>query len=156
MDLDDTRRLLMVRRDLTGEQFNDGTIAAWQQVFTDRPLPEVRTALIEAAKHHQRLGVFAVVAELPEREHIDEPRVDCAICGGDGMVTVWEQHGALSYSAVVACRCTAGERVAPALANIVTENDKEHDRTTPKRDRTYVRLAGPPEDWWHPSMGSQP
>ena len=144
MDLDDTRRLLVVRRDLTGEQFNDGTIHAWQQVFCERTLLEVSAALVDAAKRHPRIGVAVVVAELPERAKPDEVPVDCGLCAGSGMVTVWETHGGSSYSAVVACDCFAGEAMRPVLGRIIVDNNRELDRLAPQRDRAYTRLARPP------------
>lgn len=67
MNTAETTALLRVRRDLTGETFNDGTVTAWRDALADWQLPAVRTALVAAAREHQRVTVAHVTERLPRR-----------------------------------------------------------------------------------------
>jgi hypothetical protein len=77
---EEARALLVLRRDLTGESFNDGTIWAWHDALGGDPITIVRPALLRAARKSGRVTIAALVAELPlravpstERSYRDDP-----------------------------------------------------------------------------------
>lgn len=83
MNTEDTTSLLRIRRDLTGESFNDGTIDVWCEALAGWPLTECRTAIIAAARDHQRVTVRHVVEQLPPpaREWTRREEPICIRCG---------------------------------------------------------------------------
>jgi hypothetical protein len=86
--------VLQTRRDLTGENFNDGTVDAWRAALDGWTFRQVIDAVTTAARVHQRVVVAHVVAELPPRTMADTAdtahRPTC-MCEGHGWVQV-EQH----------------------------------------------------------------
>ena len=71
MDPADTLIALRVRRDLTGESFNNGTIEAWSDALDYWELADVRKAIIKASRIHPRVTVPHVVEHLPQRPRPD-------------------------------------------------------------------------------------
>jgi hypothetical protein len=86
MNADETTAVLKIRRDLTGETFNDGTIGAWTLALGSWPLVQVRTALIAAAREANRVNVAHVVDRLPQRSRLTAPPTSCELCDGTGWV----------------------------------------------------------------------
>lgn len=141
MNTDETSAVLRVRRDLTGESFNDGTIAAWCEALGGWPGTVVRTALIAACRDHQRVAVAHVAALLPQiNRRTDAPPIACELCDGCGTVTVpphrahnpklchpTEEQPCCCH-AVEPCKCSAGDAMRPVLARIIEHNDRTRPR----------------------------
>lgn len=93
MNTDDTANILRIRRDLTGEQFNDGTVTGWTLALKEWPKVEVRDAVIAASRAHERVTVAHVVdllTPMPDRPKDQRHALSC-ICAGRGWIEV-EQH----------------------------------------------------------------
>lgn len=67
MNTDDTLIALRLRRELTGESFNDGTIEAWTAALDYWQLADVRTAIVKASRTNPRVTVPHVIEHLPHR-----------------------------------------------------------------------------------------
>lgn len=65
MNRDDAKKVLVRRRDLTGEQFNDGTIDAWLSALNGHTCRAVLEAVADAAREHERVNVHHVAERLP-------------------------------------------------------------------------------------------
>jgi hypothetical protein len=141
VNIDETSAVLRVRRDLTGESFNDGTIAAWCEALGAWPGSTVRTAVIAACRDHQRVAVAHVAALLPQLAHRSSgPPIACELCDGCGTVPVptHRAHNPRTCTpteqrpcdchAVEPCRCSAGEAMRPVLARIIEHNDRTRPR----------------------------
>jgi hypothetical protein len=63
----DCRLLLIRRRELTGETFNDGTIDAWTETFPALTLDVALTTMGRAARTRDRVTVHAFTEALPPR-----------------------------------------------------------------------------------------
>jgi hypothetical protein len=148
MDIDQTTQALKVRRDLTGESFSDGTIAAWCEALGAWPLGQVRTAIVTAAREHQRVAVAHVAALLPQHARPPGPApVACELCGGTGLVSSplerahdprvckpTEEHPCYC-TATEPCRCKAGDAMRPVLARILEHNARTRPRHTTEGTR---------------------
>jgi len=120
MNTDETITALRVRRDLTGESFNDGTVGAWTEALRPWPMPTVCSAVVAAARQHKRVAVADVVERLPQRTREAPPR-HCELCDGTGWVDapprVWPDER--TSTQVQPCRCSEGQ--AGARSRIWTE-----------------------------------
>lgn len=124
------------------------TQAVWLDVLAELDQPRAEVAyrqLRNSADHAPSIAAFLAAYRALHTERHDLDGVHCDRCGGSGEVTVYEQHGAYTYSAVGPCNCAAGVQRAPVLAGIVRHNDLELDRTNPNRDRSFRRVATAPE-----------
>ena len=116
MNVNDTRTILQLRRELTGENFNDGTIAAWSETLDQWPTPRIRQAIIDASKTHTRINIAHIIERLPKttrRTHDPEPPNEhCAHCDGTGWteartITRGQYQGKpCTYTTVTPCHCT--------------------------------------------------
>jgi hypothetical protein len=141
MNTDEATVMLRLRRDLTGESFNDGTVAAWSEALGAWPTAAVRVAIVDAARGHQRVSVAHVVERLPARaRRPDTPPVHCELCAGTGLVSApparahnprvchpTEERPCICHAAEP-CGCSAGERARPMLARILEHNDRTRPR----------------------------
>jgi hypothetical protein len=88
MNRDEWRQLFQLRRELTGETFNDGTIDAFDQAHPTLGYATGRWAMIAAAKEHDRVTLHHFTAELPptrHRGHTDALGAPgCVECDGTG------------------------------------------------------------------------
>jgi hypothetical protein len=73
MNIQQTTALLRMRRDLTGESFNDGTIEAWTEALADTDAHHVHKALIAAARIYQRVTIAHIYSHLPPRPPTPQP-----------------------------------------------------------------------------------
>ena len=93
----------------------------WITELQHRDEQRARTALgALKAKRADSLTIpeFAKAYNAAGRSHIDEQPARCEECEGTGCVpTEFTEHGH-TYSAVIACRCTAGRARAPQLAEL--------------------------------------
>lgn len=84
MNTEETTALLKIRRELTGESLNDGTISAWSEALNGWTLNQCRKAMIAAARDHQRVSVRHLVEQLPPPpvlfvEHLQPLCIRCGI-----------------------------------------------------------------------------
>lgn len=114
----DTLIALKVRRDLTGESFNDGTIAVWTEALAPWPMPTVRKAIINAAKEHNRVTIAHIVGRLPQRTPPTTHLEHCELCDGTGWVDEPRYHSRRCRQTepchchgVTPCRCTRGRQM---------------------------------------------
>lgn len=94
MNTNDTTELLRVRRELTGESFNDRTVQTWNEAFKPWTVDQVRLAIVAASLAHQRVTVAHVVELLPEHKPTTQRSARhsiACICNGRGWIEV-EQH----------------------------------------------------------------
>lgn len=136
MNLDETTAALRIRRDLTGESFNDGTITAWCEALGSWPMTEIRTAVIDAARQHQRVTVAHVHERLPQRTRTTTPPPRCEMCEGSGWVSVPPErahdprycHPTIDQPccchAAAPCRCTTGQSMVDTHRRILEHNDR--------------------------------
>jgi hypothetical protein len=73
MDIETTTALMRLRRELTGESFNDGTIEAWCEALAGQQPDQVRKALVTAARVHKRVTVADIFTHLPPRTRPPQP-----------------------------------------------------------------------------------
>jgi hypothetical protein len=137
MNVDETTNALKVRRDLTGESFNDGTITAWCEALGAWPIAKVRTAIVAAAREHQRVTVAHVVDHLPQQARPPAtPPAQCVLCDGSGWVSVptAQAHNPrychptperpCCCHAAEPCRCTTGQGMADVHRSILEHSDR--------------------------------
>ncbi len=132
MDTADTLVALRIRRDLTGESFNDGTIEAWADALDYWPLTEVRKAITIAARTHNRISVALVVEQLPPRIRLPAPPPEtCDLCDGTGWVDDPQYHsrtcaraGGCHCHGVKPCRCTKGQAMIETQRRIHEANNR--------------------------------
>lgn len=83
MTRDETRALLIQRRNLTNESFSDATIDAWHAALATHELADLKPALARAARQQQRIAVAHVLELIPHRpppEPEPEPREAWCTC----------------------------------------------------------------------------
>jgi len=132
MDTADTLIALRIRRDLTGESFNDGTIEAWADALDYWPLTEVRRAITAAARAHNRVSVAQVVEHLPPRAALPTTPLDkCELCDATGWVNDEHYHARLCRRdapchchGVKPCRCTRGHQMVETQRRIHETNSR--------------------------------
>ena len=132
MDTADTLVALRLRRDLTGESFNDGTIEAWADALDHWTLTDVRKAITKAARTHTRITVAGVVEQLPPRTRLpDTPLDHCELCDNTGWVNDEHYHsklckrdGACHCHGVKPCRCTKGQAMKETQRRIHEANNR--------------------------------
>lgn len=128
MTSDETVAVLKVRRDLTGESFNDGTVIAWTEALGAWPMPAVRSAVVAAAREHKRVAVADVVERLPQRARPLAPPADCELCDGTGWVDATpvqlnlNPDAPVPTSKVKPCRCTRGQQMIETHRRILEAN----------------------------------
>jgi hypothetical protein len=90
MNRAETEALLRLRRDLTGETFNDGTVNAWGQALDGWSYAQTSTAVTVASRLHGRVNVSHVVEQLPahERQQARDQHSTSCICAGRGWLDV--------------------------------------------------------------------
>lgn len=125
MNTQDTLIALKVRRDLTGESFNDGTIAVWTEALTHWPLPQVRTAIIHAGKDHNRITIAHVHEQLPPLVHTTPHLEHCELCDGTGWLD--DTPAPTDTTPVPSgrskpCRCTRGTQMIETQRRILEAN----------------------------------
>ena len=110
MTNDEAARILRIRRDLTGEQFNDGTVEVWREALHDWSPVEVRAAVIAASREHERVTVAHVTKRLSPRtkQSHDEAHSLSCICAGRGWIEVEQRDDRHSWWAWD--RCPNGPR----------------------------------------------
>jgi len=98
MTRDEMIEVLKFRREVTGENFNTGTVNAWQRIlgeFTDTQVCDaVQRAVVTRAAlgHDTRVAPAHVITELPHvHDMADTAHPTSCICSGHGWVEV-EQH----------------------------------------------------------------
>jgi len=138
MTRDETRHLLLIRRELTGEPFNDGTIDAWHRALAHDRVVDVRTALDRAAREHHRVTIAHIAERLPSRAPNTAPTgpaIDphCTICGDTGLDMSLGGHGN-------ACPCwwTGNTTSEPNSRTTVTRTRAER---APNASPTRAQLA---------------
>lgn len=72
MTRDEVRKLLVMRRDLSGETFNDGTIDAWSTALAGWGYDAARQALVKATSSHDRVTVYAVAEQRRQHRPYDD------------------------------------------------------------------------------------
>jgi hypothetical protein len=129
----DTITALKIRRDLTGESFNDGTIDAWTEALDPWTPSQVRTAMITAAKTHHRVTVAQVVELLPTPVTPAPltPPLHCEACDDTGWVDNPHHHSRLCTDhttchchGVTPCRCSRGQAMIETQRRILAHNNK--------------------------------
>lgn len=133
MTIDEMTAILRIRRDLTGESFNDGTIEAWCEALNSWSPVEARTALIAAAREHTRVGIAHVSERLPRRSTPSIPPARCELCDGTGWISVPPErvHNPRTCSddpclchAVAPCRCSSGQDRADVHQRALELNER--------------------------------
>jgi hypothetical protein len=106
MNTSDITELLRIRRELTGENFNNGTVQAWTEAFKQRTTDQVRLALVAASLTHQRVTVAHIVEHLPTPAG-PGPRRDthslACICNGRGWIETEHHRQHQIYMAWARC-----------------------------------------------------
>lgn len=153
MTHDETRALLITRRDLTGESFNDGTIDAWHTALERFDRVDCRLALSEAAQRTDHVHIRDMIEQLPKREPEPEPiPTRCELCGGDGWRSIngREAHNPRTCrsnefdepppapDALVLCYCSA---VRPCLCSNGQRNVETFERINEHNARELRRLG---------------
>lgn len=92
MNRADTTNILRLRRELTRESFNDGTVDAWTDALRSWTPTQVRAAInASALEGTQHITVPHVVAHLPTQQRPTTPTRDitpdphCQTCDGTGI-----------------------------------------------------------------------
>jgi hypothetical protein len=108
MTHDEWRRLMLLRRELTGETFNDGTLDAWDKAHPTVGYVSARSAMTAAAKGHDRVTLHHFTDALPtspRRPHTDPiGTTGCAECDGTGFSPRPDEAGVIRYGPCATCR----------------------------------------------------
>lgn len=73
MTPDATRNLLLRRRELTGETFNDQTVSSWHKLLEHIDYPDAVNALTQAATQHERINARHLHEHLPSTSRPPTP-----------------------------------------------------------------------------------
>jgi len=105
MNTNETTELLRIRRELTGESFNDRTVQTWNEALKSWTTDQVRLAIVAASLAHQRVTVAHVVELLPEHKpnRPSNRHSRQCLCGGTGWVTVIERNDHEAWEAWARC-----------------------------------------------------
>jgi hypothetical protein len=104
MNQTETAELLRTRRGLTGETYNDDTVAAWRDALDGQDYEACRTAVINSSKTEKRITVAHVVAQLPRHERPNDRNHSVAcICSGRGWIEVDQSDGRTVWTAWARC-----------------------------------------------------
>ena len=94
MNRDETRDLLTLRLQLTGDNFNAGMLDTWADQLANADRGEAVVAMRRACAEHAHVHWFQFNAELRAHKHAktnraDREPFDCALCDGTG----WRDAG---------------------------------------------------------------
>lgn len=125
MTREDALQLLRTRSALTSQPYGDGAIDAWHDALADRSFEQCRTALVTAARTHQKVTVAHVVEQLPpaQRSPITPPE-QCELCDNTGWVDApsREWPNERTSTQVKPCRCTRGQQMIETQRRILEAN----------------------------------
>jgi hypothetical protein len=113
MDRDETRKALVVRRNLTGDGFDDTTVDAWAALLHDDVLADVLAAMTKARRDGRRhVTIGDLIEFLPVRPTSTRAHPITCECGGEGLLSeeVTDPRG--TYRVWRPCPGT-GKRVVP-------------------------------------------
>lgn len=103
-----TRNLLLRRRELTGEQFNDATVKSWGDLLRNVEYQAAVEALNHAVVEHERVNARHLHEHLPAQPRREQrPSIgasDCPECDATGFSQVIDQHGTRRMAACATCR----------------------------------------------------
>lgn len=122
-----TRNLLIRRRELTGETFNDHTIKSWGDLLADVDYNDAVAALNKAATEQERVNVRHLHEHMPRRPRPEQrPTIgdtDCTDCeDGTGFIPFSDRYGTIRYMPCPTCRPTEAAKI-----------DRDHDHGQPIR-----------------------
>ncbi len=128
--------LLRLRRELTGETFNDGTLDAWLRACASTDPHEAQHAMTEAARAG-RVTLASFTERLPKHASAgDAVPVRCELCSGSGWVSAPPERAhrpefcrpteerPCNCHAAEPCRCSAGRQAEEVRRRIVEWNDR--------------------------------
>jgi hypothetical protein len=108
MNPDATRNLLIRRRELTGESFNDHTIQSWQDLLKGADYRDAVEALNTAATQHERVNARHLHEHLPGNTRpARQPTVgmpDCLECEAVGFSGFVDNYGTRRMAPCATCR----------------------------------------------------
>ena len=88
----EANELLRLRRALTGETYNDETVAAWKAAFDEWQYTDCRDALVATARTEKRITVADIAGLLsPSTKQRTGNHPPSCMCEGRGWIEV-EQH----------------------------------------------------------------